>query len=184
MRCTHVFLRAALAGLIAGSLAAFSPAIAAVYSPEHVLPPQVIQQFLANSRRTPRAIPQWRGAADCTSPGSRCFRSCDPEAPARIAQRSKSGSGERNRHRARPGSLNGGKDGSGLCLADPRRRHRSAKQFCFSGFQRGDRRQHSTHGRNWRRRRRRGRRRGDRSVPDFWRTFYGHFRDVHHVRCQ
>ncbi len=52
MRCTHVFLRAALAGLIAGSLAAFSPAIAAVYSPEHVLPPQVIQQFLA----TPDAL--------------------------------------------------------------------------------------------------------------------------------
>jgi hypothetical protein len=48
MRRTHVFFRAALAGLVAGSLAVFSPAIAAVYSPEHALPPQVIQQFLAN----------------------------------------------------------------------------------------------------------------------------------------
>jgi hypothetical protein len=48
MRCSHVFFRAALAGLIAGSVAAFSPAIAAVYSSDHALSPQVIQQFLAN----------------------------------------------------------------------------------------------------------------------------------------
>lgn len=48
MRCTRIFFRAVLAGLIAGSFAFFSPASAAVYSPEHALPPQVIQQFLAN----------------------------------------------------------------------------------------------------------------------------------------
>jgi hypothetical protein len=45
MRCTHVLLRAALAGLIGASLASLSPAVAAVYSP---LPAQAIQQFLAD----------------------------------------------------------------------------------------------------------------------------------------
>lgn len=47
MRCSHAVFCVVLGGVIS-SLGSLSPAVAAVYSPRRALPPQVIQQFLAN----------------------------------------------------------------------------------------------------------------------------------------
>jgi hypothetical protein len=48
MQYSRALPRAVLAGLIAGFLASFSPAIAAVYPPERALSAQTIQQFVAD----------------------------------------------------------------------------------------------------------------------------------------
>ena len=56
MQYSRALPRAVLAGLIAGFLASFSPAIAAVYPPERALPAQTIQQCIDSALMNNAAV--------------------------------------------------------------------------------------------------------------------------------